>query len=91
MAKKKRSRRRSYARASSSGKVVVSQTKIKISLVNLAIFTALALISYGLHKLNFANDAFTDIFWIVSLITAFIAIAFLISYLVLKIMSGIKR
>ena len=90
MAKKRvkgKSRRKTSA---SSGNIVASQRKVNIALVNLFVFAILSAISYSLYRWGFSNQTLVDFFWISSLITAFLAIAFLIAYLVLKFMRNIK-
>ena len=73
------------------GKIAASQRKVRIALINLVVFAALALFSYVLYKGGFTDPTLMDFFWMASLVLGFIAIAFLIVYILLKIMSAIKR
>ncbi len=89
---KKRVKRKSRRKTSvSSGNVVASQRKVNIAMVNLFVFAILSAISYSLYRWGFSNQTLVDFFWISSLITASLAIAFLIAYLVLKFMRNIKK
>jgi len=90
MAKKRVKRKSRRKTSASSGNVVASQRKVNIALVNLFVFAILSAISYSLYRWGFSNQTLVDFFWISSLITAFLAIAFLIAYLVLKFMRNIK-
>ncbi|PIO07208.1 hypothetical protein COU59_03645 [Candidatus Pacearchaeota archaeon CG10_big_fil_rev_8_21_14_0_10_34_12] len=74
-----------------SKKFVVSKKKMNLSLVNLLVFGFLSLISYSLYKWIFTTGTLSDFFWITYLILAFIAVAFLVAYLVLVFMKAIRK
>jgi uncharacterized membrane protein len=83
MARKKRA-------SAAEGKIASLPRKTKIALVNLVVFAALALVSYVLYRGGFTDPTLMDFFWMASLVLGFIAVAFLIAYLLLKLMPGIR-
>ena len=75
---------------STQKRVVASKRKVNLVLKNLVIFAVLFAVSLGLYNV-FTNELLTNIFWMLALITGFVAVAFLISYLVLFFMKGMGK
>ncbi len=72
-------------------RILVSKRKVSLVLRNLILFVVLSLLSLGL-KYGFTgkNETLVNFFLIISLISAFVAVAFLIVYLVLFFMKLFK-
>lgn len=71
-------------------KVVASKRKFDLVLKNLVLFAILFVVSIGLYNV-FTDEILVSFFWILALITGFIAVAFLISYLILFFMKGFRK
>tara|TARA_Y100000310_G_C20662955_1_gene805795 strand:+ start:1954 stop:2244 length:291 start_codon:yes stop_codon:yes gene_type:complete len=90
-AKKRGSKRKSSRRASpSKRRAIVSRNKLNVALINLILFSVLSLISFGLYNM-LSNEIYTNLFFMTSLILGFVAIAFLMVYLVLVFMKWLKK
>tara|TARA_Y100000296_G_C5164056_1_gene253530 strand:- start:1243 stop:1551 length:309 start_codon:yes stop_codon:yes gene_type:complete len=72
------------------GKIVSFERKIKLVSRNLILFVILSVLSFGLMY-TFNDEILVSFFWMVSLITGFVAVAFLIVYLTLHFMKGFKK
>jgi len=72
------------------GKVIASKRKFGLVLKNLALFAVLFVVSFGLYNV-LTNEFLVNLFWMLALITGFISIAFLISYLILFFMKGLGK
>jgi len=75
---------------SKTKKIVASKRKIRLVLINLILFVILSVLSFGL-KYIFNDEILVNFFWMVSLITGFVAVAFLIVYLILFFMKGFRK
>ena len=84
--------RRTVAKKSVSKtrKVVASKRKIRLVLRNLILFAILSALSFGLYNV-FNDKILVNFFWMVSLVSGFVAVAFLIVYLILIFMKGFKK
>tara|TARA_Y100000310_G_scaffold337938_1_gene426268 strand:- start:4261 stop:4569 length:309 start_codon:yes stop_codon:yes gene_type:complete len=71
-------------------KIVSFERKIKLVSRNLILFVILSVLSFGLKSV-FSDEILVNFFWMVSLISGFIAVAFLIAYLTLYFMKGFKK
>tara|TARA_B100001971_G_C18220450_1_gene556769 strand:+ start:143 stop:457 length:315 start_codon:yes stop_codon:yes gene_type:complete len=71
-------------------KVVASKRKVRLVSRNLILFAVLSVLFFGL-KYVFNDEILVDFFWMVSLVTGFVAVAFLIVYLILLFMKGFKK
>ena len=71
-------------------KIVSSKRKVDLVLKNLALFAILFVVSIGLYNV-FTDEILVSFFWMLALITGFISVAFLISYLILFFMKGFKK
>ena len=91
--KKSSVRRGSFRRSvkpSRSRKVVASKRKIRLVLVNLALFAILSLISVLLYNV-FSDEILLSFFFMSTIILGFITVAFLIVYLVLLFMKWFSK
>lgn len=84
MARKKRERR-----ASTSAKVVPTSSKTHLALSKMILFGIVFAVSLGIYY-GVENGLIMNTFGIISIITGFIALAFLISYLILVFMKWFK-
>ena len=75
---------------SSPKKIVSSKRKFSLVLKNLVLFVILFVVSLGLYNV-FTDEILVSFFWMLALITGFISVAFLISYLILFFMKGFKK
>ena len=73
-----------------SKKVRSSKYKIKLVLRNLISFSVLTLVSVLLYVFS-NNEIFRNLFQLLSIIFGFIGLAFLIVFLVLILMKGMKK
>jgi hypothetical protein len=95
MAKKKRTVKRRKARKSArvsrrNSQNLSSRKKIWVVLNNLLLFVALSLISYVLTR--FLTNAFlVDLFSVTAMVFGFVAAGFLITLVVLLILSALKK
>jgi len=71
-------------------KVVASKRKFRLVLVNLILFVGLSLISVLLYNI-FSDEILQSFFFMSTIITGFIAVAFLITYLVLLFMRWFSK
>ncbi len=97
MAKKKRGKKTTSKKVRKAGKKTVQRrlvrsTKRKINLVlrNLILFGVLALISFCLYTFC-TNELFRNLFYLLTLIFAFVGLAFLIILLALAILKLMKK
>ena len=73
-----------------SSRVVSSKRKFDLVLKNLVVFVLLSLVSVGLYNV-FTDEILVNFFGIVALITGFVAVALLISWLLLFFMKSFKK
>jgi len=71
-------------------KIVASKRKFDLVLKNLVLFAILFVVSIGLYNV-FTDEILVSFFWMLALITGFIAVAFLISYLILFLLKGFGK
>lgn len=71
-------------------KIVSFERKNSLVLRNLILFAILSGLSFGLISI-FSDEILVNFFWMVSLISGFIAVAFLIVYLILHFMKLFKK
>lgn len=93
MARKKKGVKKKSVRRSSSAKasmVDASKRKIKLILSNLFTFLIISLVSLGAYY-TVSDEFFMNLFWIISVIAGFIAVAFLITYLVFMFLKYLKK
>jgi|TARA_Y100000310_G_scaffold285257_1_gene308607 uncharacterized membrane protein len=88
--KAKSSSRKTKRTISKTKKIVASKRKVSLALKNLILFTILSVLSFGLTYV-FSDEILVSFFWMTSLISGFVAVAFLISYLVLFFMKLLKK
>ncbi len=84
MARKKRVKRASVS------KVVPTANKVHLALKNMISFGLIFAISLGIYNWV-ENELIVNVFWVISIITGFIAVAFLVAYLVLVFMKWFKK
>lgn len=94
MAKRKRVRRKTARRvrrvSRRPAKLVGGKRKFALVVKNLILFTALALISFVLTYL-LTNEVLNNLFLISSMVFGFVAVAFLITLLILLILKAFKK
>jgi len=73
-----------------SSRDVISKRKFSLVLKNLILFAILSLISIGLYNI-FSNEILVNSLWMIALITGIIAVALLISWLVLFFRTWFKK
>jgi len=83
--KTRRSATKRVSKIVSTKRVVASKRKMSLVLTNLVLFVVLFLISMLLYNV-FSDEILLSFFFITTVITGLIAVAFLISYLVLVFM-----
>lgn len=71
-------------------KIVASKRKFDLVLKNLVLFAILFAVSLILYNV-FTDEILVSFFWMLALITGFIAVAFLISYLILFLLKGFGK
>lgn len=81
---------RKGGRRARSSKAVSSDSKIHLALSKMIFFGLLFAVSLGIYNWV-ENELVVNTFWIVSIITGFVAVAFLIAYLVLVFMKWFKK
>jgi hypothetical protein len=70
---------------------ISSQLKLKVVLRNLGLFVLLALIAFILYSVLEWGEIWQNVFYLLFVVLGFIALAFLISLLVLLVLKWIKR
>ena len=78
----KRTSKDSQKKLNKSGRVDSKKRKVKIILKNLILFAVLFVLSVILKNI-FTDEILVNFFWILALVTGFITVAFVITYLVL--------
>ena len=73
--------RASRKKSNKSGRVDSKKRKVKIILKNLILFAVLFVLSVILKNI-FTDEILVNFFWILALVTGFITVAFVITYLV---------
>jgi len=91
MARKKRGRKtRRVVRRGRTIKSAIAKNKVGLVIKNLLLFVILALISYALYSF-LTNEVLVNLFLILSMVFGFVAVAFLITLLILLIMKSFKK
>lgn len=93
MARKKRGRtKRKAVRRTSRKPARLAPARSKVGLVikNMLLFIILALVSYVLYSL-LTNEILVNLFLILSMVFGFVAVAFLITLLILLIMKSFRK
>jgi hypothetical protein len=91
---KKRAKKRSVRKKTSvskSNSVIASRRKIRVVLINLAVFLLLTLISWFLLGAIGTNSSMMSLFFLLTWIFGFVSVAFLIVLLVLLLMRTMKK
>jgi hypothetical protein len=90
VSKKKVSRKVALAKSTNKKRILVNPNKFRLVLKNLILFVILALISFVSYKVA-TNQMYIDFFLLLTWILGFIAVAFLISLLVLLFLRAIRK
>ena len=93
MAKKKRGTARKSRAVKKTNKRVTRASGKKIGLVvkNLILFIILAVASYLLQVITTPDTILNNLFYLLTIILSFVALAFLIVLLILLVMKGLKK
>jgi hypothetical protein len=89
-ASKKKVSRKAVVKQVSQKRILVTPSKFRLVLKNLILFVILALISFVFYKVS-KNQLYVDFFALLTWILGFIAVAFLISLLVLLLLKAVKK
>lgn len=89
MARKKRASRRIRRKIDLKGKFNI-KNKFAVVINNLLLFIALSLVSFVLYRF-IQNAFFNDLFLVMAMIFGFIAVGFLIAFLILFIIKIVKK
>ena len=87
---KKRVKKVNRKSARKSSQLVGKKRKISVLLNNLLLFIALSLVSLVLTNFS-SNDFFINLFSVLAIVFGFIAVAFLIVFLVLLLVKALKK
>jgi len=92
MAKKKMTKKRNIKRAINKPENLIgySQNKIKIVLRNLIVFVVLTIISMLLYEIS-TEEIYVNLFWLLSVLFGFVAIALLIALLAILFIRVLKK
>ena len=88
MAAKKRVKkvsRKSKVETQTIGKVVASQKKFNLIVSNLLLFLIIFVVSLGLYYVS-SNEFYSNLFWMIFLLTGFLSVAMFLVYLIFLIM-----
>jgi hypothetical protein len=95
MAGKKRARKKTRGKVLkkkvySSSKSMNVKKKTGIVINNLLLFIALSLVSFVLYRFV-QNTFFTDLFFVMAMVFGFVAVGFLIAFLILIILKSVSK
>lgn len=72
------------------GTVVASQKKFNLIVSNLLLFLIIFVVSLGLYFVS-SNEFYSNLFWMISLLTGFLSVALFLVYLIFLIMKYLGK
>lgn len=93
MAAKKRGKKvskKSKVESQTIGTVIASQKKFNLIVSNLLLFLIIFVVSLGLYFVS-SNEFYSNLFWMISLLTGFLSVALFLVYLIFLIMKYLGK
>ena len=72
------------------GTVIASQKKFNLIVSNLLLFLIIFVVSLGLYFVS-SNEFYSNLFWMISLLTGFLSVALFLVYLIFLIMKYLGK
>lgn len=87
---KKRVKKKSSRRNVVSAKKIATTRKVNLVVKNIILFLILFLVSLGLYSVS-SNEILFNLFWMISMISGFVLVAFVIVYLIFFFMRIFRK